>query len=186
VLPPAERRALNVGMLERVLDAVVGSIDRAWPNPLAQCIVVSPDAETLTYARSRGAQALAEKGGTGLNAALALARESARAQGARTLLVLAADLPNVDADALVRLLRAVPAGTAAVIADKGGSGTNGLVLPASVNLSFSFGGGSLSRHRAALDGLGVSTQVWIDPSLAFDLDTASDLAAWKSAHAGAD
>jgi 2-phospho-L-lactate/phosphoenolpyruvate guanylyltransferase len=186
VLPLPARRALNVGMLERVLEAVEGASDRAGHNPLAQCIVISPDAETLTYARFLGAQTLAEKSGIGLNAALTLGRAYARMQGAKTLLVLAADLPNVDADALVRLYRAVPEGTAAVIADKSGYGTNGLVLPASVNFVFSFGERSFFRHCAGLERLGVSTQVWRDPGLAFDLDTAFDLVAWKAAQAGAD
>ena len=101
------------------------------------------------------------------------------ARGAARLLILAADLPGVDTAALVRLQRAIPAHAAAVISDKTRTGTNGLLLPANANIRFAFGAGSLERHRAALEALGIDTHIWHDRALAFDLDTAADYAAWN-------
>lgn len=182
VLSVDERRALNTQLLGRALDAIAQSGDAlASPgNALARCIVVSSDAEALELARSRGAHALDEGSDAGLNAALELARALAIARGAETLLILVTDLPGVDAAALVRLQRAIPARAAAAISDKTRTGTNGLLLPANANIRFAFGAGSLERHAAALEALGIDTRIWHDPALAFDLDTADDYVTWKS------
>ncbi|MBE0616179.1 MAG: 2-phospho-L-lactate guanylyltransferase [Burkholderiales bacterium] len=187
VVSADERRALNAQMLDRTLEAIAqsGEAPELPRNPLAQCIVVSADADVLDLARLRGAQALDEGRNTGLNAALELARAKANAQGATRLLVLAADIPEVDAAALERLDRAIPANSAAVISDKIGTGTNGLLLPARANICFAFGVDSLVQHRTALEALGIDTRIWHDPALAFDLDTAADYAAWTSLHATA-
>ena len=193
MLSADERRALNTQLLVRALDAIAQSGDApASPNALApmwnalaRCIVVSPDPEALEFARSRGAHALEESSDAGLNAALELARVAAIARGAAALLILAADLPLVDAAALKQLRRAIPEHAAAVISDKSRTGTNGLLLPASADIRFAFGADSLERHRAALEALGIDTRIWNDPALAFDLDSAADYAAWKSTHAAA-
>lgn len=194
LLSADERRALNAQLLERALEAIAQSADALAPsgnalappwNALARCIVVSADAEALELARSRGAHALDEGSDASLNAALERARAAAIARGAATLLILAADLPGVDAAALVRLQRAIPAHAAAVISDKTRSGTNGLLVPANANLRFAFGAGSLEHHRAALEALGIDTRIWHESALAFDLDTAADYAAWKSPRAAA-
>lgn len=194
LLSADERRALNAQLLERALEAIAQSADALAPsgnalappwNALARCIVVSADAEALELARSRDAHALDEGSDASLNAALERARAAAIARGAATLLILAADLPGVDAAALVRLQRAIPAHAAAVISDKTRSGTNGLLVPANANLRFAFGAGSLERHRAALEALGIDTRIWHESALAFDLDTAADYAAWKSPRAAA-
>lgn len=194
VLSVDERRALNAQLLVRALDAIAqsgvapvsgGNAPASAGNTLARCIVVSPDPEALELARSRGAHALEESGDAGLNAALELARTAAIVRGAATLLILAADLPLVDAAALEQLRRAIPEHAAAVIPDKSRTGTNGLLLPANADIRFAFGADSLERHRAALEALRIDTQIWHDPALAFDLDTAADYAAWKSTHAAA-
>lgn len=203
VLSSGERRSLNALLLARSLDAIQkcagarsgttngapkqeresAAADVAGQVTLHRCIVVSADTDALELARSRGAQALHEGAQTGLNAALELARETALANGADRLLVLAADLPDVDAEALAKLLCAVPAGAAAVVADKTESGTNGLLLPATAAMRFAFGADSLERHRTALEALGIDTRIWHASALAFDLDTPADYAFWKSPRA---
>ena len=175
MLSPAQRAELNGQLLERVLGAV-----RDAEGTLARCVVASAGADALGLARSLGAQALQEAQGTGLNAALERAATHARGQGAHTLLVLASDLPDVDAGALRRLLAAVPAGGAAILEDKSGTGTNGLVLPARHSMPFAFGADSLAKHRAALADSGLVHLVWNDPALAFDLDTPEDWRAYSA------
>jgi 2-phospho-L-lactate guanylyltransferase len=182
VLDTDQRYALNRLLLERVLSAVAGS-----EGGLSRCVVASAGAEALALARKRGAIALAEPGDTELNAALESARTYARAGGASSLVILAADLPEVSAAALASLIAAVPAGGTAIVADKHGRGTNGLVLPAASVLRFAFGEGSLARHAAALRQAGVKPVVWDDPALAFDLDSPADYEQWqtRSRQAGA-
>lgn len=175
ILSPEQRRALNAGLLQRTLDAVV-----AVDGSAARCIVASADAEVLELARRRGANVLLEASDAGLNAALELAQQTAVARGADTLMIVAADLPNVDGAALARLRSATPCAAAAVIADKSGTGTNGLLMPARIALTFAFGHESLERHRAALAALGVAVRVWRDPALAFDIDTPEDYRAWTA------
>ena len=175
MLSPAQRAALNAQLLERALSAV-----HEAEGTLARCLVASAGADALALARARGAHGLPEAHGTGLNAALARAAGHARELGAQTLLVLASDLPDVDGPALQRLAAAVPPGGAAIIEDKSGTGTNGLVLPARHAMPFAFGADSLARHRAALADSGLVHLVWNDPALAFDLDTPEDWRAFSA------
>ena len=176
LLGPAERRALNALLLGRVLDAVA-----AGAGGLSRCIVASAEAAALQTARARGAFALADGAQAGLNPALEAARALARSLGAGTVLVLTADLPDVDGAALQRLREATPPGWASVVADRAATGTNALLLPAHCEFAFAFGAGSLARHRQALQASGVPVQVWADPALAFDLDTPADYNEWKEA-----
>ena len=188
VLDADARCRLCTFMLLKTLDAVEGAFDG-----LERCIVVSADAQARIAAAARGARALddppaAEPGRT-LDAALEAARQAARAAGATRLLVLSSDMPDIDAAALQALLQATPADAAALLADKSGTGTNGMLLPAALPLRFAFGPGSMGRHELALSALGTQARLCSDPRLAFDIDTPQDLEAWQRAggamvHAG--
>lgn len=175
LLGPQERRALNAMLLERALDAI-----ERCDGGLSRCIVASAGADALALAQERGVLPLPDARESGLNAALEVARDAVRVKGASSVLVLAADLPDVNGDALSRLRNATPRGGAAIIADKQGSGTNGLLLPADCALKFRFGEGSLARHRDAIRAAGVKATIWNDPALSFDIDSAADYREWRS------
>lgn len=176
VLAPPQRRALNAMLLRRALEAVSAS-----QGTLARCIVASAGEETLALARAAGALGLADLPVAGLNAALERARALARGEGATSILVLSADLPWVSGAALDRLCAAVAPGRCALIEDKHGTGTNGLLLPAGLELPFAFGEGSLESHAASCRGLGVEPILWRDQALAVDLDMPDDYLAWRTA-----
>ena len=173
LLEPAERRALNTTLLLRAFDAIAGC-----DGDLSRCIVASADADALQMGRRCGALTLQDSGASGLNAALEAARDVARRGGAQSILVLAADLPDVSGDALSRLRAATAAGDATLIADKQGNGTNGILLPAACAMKFGFGEGSLARHRDAIQADGVAVSVWTDPRLSFDIDSPADYRSW--------
>lgn len=176
VLDPDERLALNTLLLERALAAI-----EAADGNLAHCIVVSAGADALALAREKGAVPLKDPGEPGgLNAALEAARHLARILGATSLRVLAADLPDVSGAALVVLGAAVPPEGLAIVADKHGSGTNALMLPAASRFAFDFGEDSLARHLAAARALGAEPLVWHVPELAFDLDSPEDYRQWQA------
>ena len=176
VLRPPERRAFNEMLLTRVLDAIAQA-----SGGLSRCIVVSADRDALELAERLGATPLQDGPEPGLNAALAAARDAARSRQAASILILAADLPDVSRGALARLRDATPQGSAAIIADKLGRGTNGLLLPASCDATFAFGDASLSRHRAAIEAAGFPVAIWNDPALAFDIDSPADFLRWSLA-----
>ena len=176
VLRPAERRAFNEMLLTRVLDAIA-----QFAGGLSRCVVVSADRDALQLASRLGATPLPDGPEAGLNAALETACDEARSRQADSIMILAADLPDARWPALARLRDATPRGSAAIIADKLGSGTNGLLLPARCHAKFAFGEASLARHRAAIASSGVPVAIWNDPALAFDIDSPGDFLRWSLA-----
>jgi 2-phospho-L-lactate guanylyltransferase len=175
VLRSHERRAFNEMLLTRVLDAIKNS------GGLSRCIVVSEDRDALKlanqfrgYPSGRGPQ-------PGLNAALGAACDAARTRRATSILILAADLPDASRGALARLRGETLRGSAAIIADKMGCGTNGLLLPADCDAKFGFGHDSLRRHCAAIKSTGLPVVIWNDPVLAFDIDSPADFLRWSLA-----
>ena len=107
VLEPTGRAALVRRMFLRTLEAA-----GAAGLPV---LVVSPDPAALALARERGATGLEEPRPVELNHALELAARETAGRGAEALLVVSADLPNLEADDLRAMLplpvsRAAPAG----------------------------------------------------------------------------
>jgi 2-phospho-L-lactate guanylyltransferase len=173
-LNAADRMALCTRMLLNTLDAIEATF-----GDLDRCIVVSGDPAARAIAAQRGARTLGDPPGAGLDGALDAARDAARDGGATQLLVLSADMPDLDPDALQDLLRSAAPAQPVLVADKCGTGTNGMLLPARLPLRFAFGEDSLRRHSAALDALGLVATFNRDPRLSFDIDTPADLDAWQ-------
>ena len=100
VLEPPERATLVRRLFLRTLDAA-----RAAGPPV---LVVSPDPAALGLARDRGATGLEEPRPVELNHALELAAREAAARGADALLVVSADLPDLEAADLHAMLPSPP------------------------------------------------------------------------------
>lgn len=168
-LDPAERRALVLAMLDRVL----GAMDAALL--VDQAIVVSPDPDVLAFAQARHADGILQTTG-GLNAAIRLGRDAAQERGAETLLVTLGDLPllrGVDVDSLVA---AAPDYGFVLAPDRHQRGTNALVATPPSILDPAFGADSLRRHRGVAAARGLSVREYRSLATAFDLDTVTDLA----------
>lgn len=173
VLDDSARDELNRWLLLRTLRVL-----NTWLGGVQQCMVVSPCASTLALAHQAGAAALDEFT-PGLNAALAQAAAHAARRGARQLLILPCDLPRLDITSLQAMTAMAENGAEAVIApDRHGTGTNALLVPAVVR-RFAFGEGSFARHMAMTTDHGLCVRTCRRSALAFDLDTAQDLAAWQ-------
>jgi 2-phospho-L-lactate guanylyltransferase len=168
-LSPAQRAALSQRLLERVLRLAHET------GRFAARLVISRDPAVAAAATAAGAVALGEER-SGLNAALSQARAAAVAAGAGAILVLPADLPQVTAADLQRLVDACRGEAGVVIAPSRDGGTNALLLWPPDVLDFDFGPDSFRRHcdQAARKGLAVS--VVESSTLAFDLDRPQDLA----------
>ena len=197
VLEPDERAALVRRMFLRTLEAACA----AGPPVL----VVSPDPNALALARDRGATGLEEPRPVELNHALELAAREATSRGAGALLVVSADLPDLEAADLRAMLPppvpepvqpsappvpdpagggdigrngsgAVAGGALVRIApNEAGVGTNALYVRPPGLLSFEYGETSCRRHLEQARARGARVERVERPGLRFDLDTPDDL-----------
>ncbi len=165
-LDGAGRDALASHMLARVLAAAQGA-----PS-VAQVLIVSPGQDGLPAGHS-----VVHDAGAGLNRAFHLAREHARAAHARELVLLPADLPQLDATDVEALIEAGRRGGIAIAPDRGGTGTNGLYVAGDLDFTCRFGVHSRARHEAEARRLGIEPALVVRPGLATDLDTPDDLRA---------
>lgn len=173
LLPPAERRRLNQRLLRHVLEVAIEVVGAA------RTIVVSADPAVLATVRTAGAQPCRERGRRELNRALALGARCAMRRGARAVLTLSIDLPELRVAELRQLVDAAgwrPSVVAA--ADRLGSGTNALLVAPPGAIRYRFGRDSLREHRRAALRHGCRWRMVDAPGLAFDLDRPADYRGW--------
>ncbi len=170
VLPDAERRALAVDMLTHVLATVSSS------RIADLAVLVSADSLVLQLARDWDFIPLQENT-SGYNESTTQAIRWSKAQGMNTVLILPADLPNLQPDDLHNLVALMPdAPQAAIIAPNATeTGTNALLLRPPDLITPSFGPDSFNRHCALSRSVGVEPIIYRSPSLAFDIDLPADL-----------
>lgn len=170
-LSPDERRDLARQLLERVLRVACEVCD--------DVVVISPSRELADIVEPIGARLVVQRG-MGLNEGLEQARFDALYDDIGTLVVLHGDLPNLhpaDVEALIASLPSSGPGVA-VAPDRGGTGTNALVLRPPGVIGFRFGVGSFAAHLEEVDRARVPLVAVSRGGLAFDLDTPQDLARW--------
>jgi 2-phospho-L-lactate guanylyltransferase len=173
-LDPQAREALLREMAERVVGAATAS------GVVAATLVVSPDVDALRWAAELDGSVIAlpqPRELPGLNGAIDAGRRWALAHDAEAVLSLFADLPFLAAEDVRHL--AARAEPVVLGADRRGEGTNALLLrlawPGSA-FEFAFGAGSLGKHLAEADRLGLAAAVECLPGVGFDLDTPEDWA----------
>jgi 2-phospho-L-lactate/phosphoenolpyruvate guanylyltransferase len=169
IIDPGARAGLTLYMMGRVVRAIAEA-------GVEDVCVVSPDRMVLEEAKRRGATPLIQES-RGLNPALEEGRRRALELGASTLLVLPADLPLLDAGDVRAVLQEAGEAPSAVISPDGGrSGTNALLIQPPDVLPFAFGADSFEAHLGAARRRSLDVRICQRPHLAFDLDTAEDLA----------
>jgi len=177
VLVPIKAFTAAKGRLAEVLDAAARAelarrmaaqvLAAAAPLPV---IVVTDDAEVAAFARSHGAEVIADPGG-GLNAAVRAGVDHIVAAGFDEVLVAHADLPR--ATGLAALTGTTD--TCTLVPDRRGDGTNVLVVPAGAGFRFAYGPGSFARHVAEAERLGLAVRAVRDSRLGWDVDLPEDL-----------
>ncbi len=169
ILNPGARAGLTLYMMGRVVRAIRDA-------GVEDVCVVSPDRMVLEEAKRRGATPLVQES-RGLNPALEEGRRRALGLDASTLLVLPADLPLLDAGDVRAVLQEAGEGSSVVISPDGmRSGTNALLIQPPDVLPFAFGPDSFEAHLGAARRRSLDVRICERPHLAFDLDTAGDLA----------
>ncbi len=180
-LSSGQRLALATGMLNDVLSALRRC------ERIDDIVVVTSEPGAEAMARGAGAQVLADEPNDGHSEAAQRGIAWAAADGAFHTLLIAGDVPAVDAAQLDRLIDSLTDDLELVIIpDRHGTGTNAMLLTPADLIAPAFGEGSRERHEQLGRAAGAQVRVVEDRSLAFDVDTAADLAALSSELDGAD
>ncbi len=162
-----------------MLADVLAALDRSeW---LDRVIIVSGEPRAASAAAAAGAELIDDPDDEGHSPAALLGVGVALAAGARCAALLPGDCPLLDPAELDAALGTLAPGTAGVIPDRHGSGTNGLLLAPPDAITPSFGPGSRERHLGLARAAGVAARVVAIESLALDLDTPADLEALTGA-----
>lgn len=161
-LGPAGRRRLGLTMLADVLRAT-----ERWPLRL----VVTADSDAEAVGLAFGCALVADPG-EGLNSAVTAATRRAEREGATALLVLPSDVPLVRPEDVIALF-CIDAGVVVAVSRDGG--TNALLRRPPSVIEPAFGPGSATAHERAGLEAGVQVRSVVLPSLALDVDDASDL-----------
>jgi 2-phospho-L-lactate/phosphoenolpyruvate guanylyltransferase len=177
VLAAGARRSLAQAMFADVLSA----LRRA--GGVAAIAVVTDDIGAEAIARRDGVTVLGDERRSGQSDAATIGIGYAQAEGFERVALLPGDVPLLDPAELDELLARTERDgiEVAILPDRHGTGTNGLVIAPPDALDPSFGPGSFERHVAAAKHRGVAYRSVELPSLALDVDTADDLATLWSA-----
>ncbi len=181
-LSPGPRQALAEAMYADVLVALRRSI-------VDEVLVVTADHGAQQIAAGHGASVL-EAPERGHDDAAGLGVSAALESGADRALLVPGDCPLLSAAQVDELLaRPAPVGSALIVPDRHGTGTNALLLSPPDALAPAFGPGSRARHAANAESAGTRYEVVEVASLALDIDTPEDLTALQEAleasHGGA-
>jgi 2-phospho-L-lactate guanylyltransferase len=170
VLTPAERAALARQLMLGSLRALIES------QCFERVVVVSRDAEALALAREQGAFALTEDAPADLNQAIVTTRKLALTEHTSSLLILASDLPLVQAEDIQRIAQAAESASAVIVPDRRAEGTNALLLSPPDLIEPAFGLQSFQRHLALLSQAHARVSILRMKGIAFDVDVPQDLA----------
>jgi 2-phospho-L-lactate guanylyltransferase len=172
-LAPAARRALASDMLGRVLSAVVTDPD-PLRRPWAVAVVTSEPA-AIALACAQNVAVVPEPAPRGLEDALRTGVQWLSRLGFGRFAFVPADVPQAEAADIEALIGGHDDGVRAVGAERDGA-VNALSWPATIEMPFEFGPGSLERLVARVGALGVPFTTLDLPRLALDVDVPADLA----------
>jgi 2-phospho-L-lactate guanylyltransferase len=166
-------------LLEGMLADVLAALGRA--EQLERIVVVTGDrrAERVALAQAQrtatSLEVLRDPVDHGHSEAATLGIVRALATRASCVTLLPGDCPLLDPSELDAALARAGEGRVAVIPDRHGTGTNGLVMAPPDAIGPAFGPGSRERHLQIAAVRGLEGAVEDVPSLALDLDTPEDL-----------
>jgi 2-phospho-L-lactate guanylyltransferase len=175
------RAALAQAMVADVLDAL------ARTQAIERTIVVTSEASVAARAREQGAVVVHDAEQRGQSAAASLGIARAVEERFERVLCVPGDCPTLDPAELAQLLGGTGApAEVAIVPDRHGTGTNGLLLAPPHAIAPSFGPGSCERHLGLARAAGVPCRLERVPSLLLDVDTGDDLAALRARLEGLD
>jgi 2-phospho-L-lactate/phosphoenolpyruvate guanylyltransferase len=168
------RRGLMMGLLRRSFAIAINYVGAD------NCTVVSHCDSVLDLAVSFDMRTLRHSGEDGLNGAANFALQEVRLQGATHVLLMATDMPRIRVADLHAVAELGSSRCCAVVgADRHGSGTNLLFIPAGARMRMNYGPGSLQRHMDEGMNTAGRAVVYRSEEVGFDIDTPEDLRLWR-------
>jgi 2-phospho-L-lactate guanylyltransferase len=168
VLADAERTRFAVALLEHTLSVLAGA-------GLDGILVATDGDDVAALARTHRADVLRDSAAPTLAAVVDGALAEVEARGARAALVVMADLPNMVAEDVAEIVRALEAHDVVVVRDHKGKHTNALALAPPTAFGTCFGRAeSFAAHCAAARGAGLDVVVVDNERVAFDVDAPAD------------
>jgi 2-phospho-L-lactate guanylyltransferase len=170
MLTEEQRTKLNRFLLHHTLD-ILNQI-----HDIEHTLVVSRDPAALALTRGMGGRTVLEDGAPQFNTAIKRATIVAQSQGARSVLILPADLPLIEPGDVMELLSQGSVPPVVVISpDRRLDGTNCLFINPAGLIEYGYGVGSYKRHsQRATDG-GAILKVFHSERIGLDLDLPEDL-----------
>ena len=172
VLDAAERRQLAEAMMLDVFQAIASSSAAA-----TAVSVVTGDERARRLAQSFQFRIIEDAENLGESQAIAHATEVAERSGARSTLVLPADIPLLQAAEVDAILQAAPSEGAVLVPAQDGRGTNAILRTPPALFPLRFGNDSFAPHLAAARSIGKSVVVLRLAGVAHDVDRPEDLTA---------
>jgi 2-phospho-L-lactate guanylyltransferase len=169
ILNPEERFALAQAMCEDVLQALAD-----WPNcpPVA---VVTSDQFARALATRFNFEIIADDENGGETSAIAMATAVCRDRGARSTLVIPADIPLLETADLQKIADSAPPQGTVLVTDAARRGTNAAWRAPADLFPLRFGNDSFLPHLASAKATGLPCVVLDLPNLARDVDRLEDL-----------
>jgi len=169
VLSEEERKRLNQNLLIKTITCLkeIKEID--------QILVVSYDPNALSLSRDFGVRTIQEGRHTNINSALRKGTMAALAFKASSILILPADLPNIDYQAVKGLILKMDRPPEIIITpDRKLNGTNALLMQPVGILDYDFGQWSFRKHIEQAERKKIHVEIYNNDKLAFDLDEPED------------
>lgn len=171
VLSDSHRELLIVLLFKRMVEMIKKSKNDV------NIFVVSNDAVIIKLANTFHINHIYEKH-PGHNRALTEAAK--QLDPAIPLLTISADLPFITEKDITALISLIGEKDAVLVPSKEKTGTNAVLVKKPLLIPYLFGKQSFSKFTEILQGKSIAFTTFYSESLAFDIDTAQDLALFKS------
>jgi 2-phospho-L-lactate guanylyltransferase len=174
--------ALHRDQRERLAEAMLADVLAAASAcaALEPIIVVTGEPAAAQAARDSGADLVSDPLDSGHSEAALLGVAHALSAGAERCALLPGDCPLLDSAEIDAAVARMSADSVAVIPDRHGTGTNGLLLWPPDAIEPAFGVGSRARHESLARAAGCRVTVERLASLALDVDGPQDLSEMKA------
>jgi 2-phospho-L-lactate guanylyltransferase len=174
ILSPEERVALAQAMCEDVLQTLAN-----WQNrtslPMAMAVAVVTNDSFASGLAARFKFDVIADANSGETSAIEMATAVCKARGARSTLVMPADIPLMDSAELQEIIESAPPHGTVLVPDAEGRGTNAALRSPGDLFPLRFGNDSFLPHQDAARATGLPCVILRLPGIARDIDRPQDL-----------